>query len=70
MEAFNNDDIDMIEYDEDDEEDAPEQYVPHNQIHLIKRSGKNCTLCPRLLCKWSLLINQFKCKMNVSSGLC
>ena len=40
MEAFNNDDIDMIEYDEDDEEDAPEQYVPHNQIHLIKRSGK------------------------------
>ena len=44
MEAFNNDDIDMIEYDEDDEEDAPEQYVPHNQIHLIKRSGKNCIL--------------------------
>ena len=44
MEAFNNDDIDMIEYDEDDAEDAPEQYVPHNQIHLIKRSGKNYIL--------------------------
>ena len=51
MEAFNNDDIDMIEYDEDDAEDAPEQYVPHNQIHLIKRSGKNYTLCTRLFCK-------------------